>query len=760
MVDFIKNDWIYDLETYPNCFTFCVVYANGKGLRVFEISDRRDNTVEMLEFMRKVDKHGHRMVGFNNVGFDYPVLHYIIEKARAAKRSSSELRLSAKQIYLKANEIIKKQNFNGFGYSIKPKDVVLKQCDLFKIHHFDNAAKATSLKMLEFNMRSDNIEDLPFEVGKKLTEEEMDILIKYNKHDVMQTLQFYYHTLDAIRFREDLTKKYKFDCTNFNDTKIGKEYFIRRLEKLIPGSCYYFDGHKRRINQTKRDVIKVGDILFDYLEFERPEFKAIHEWFKQQEITETKGVFSDLLESDIGDVAKYANMRTKRQKFKGKPSQQTIDSIKKEKPLMWVEEVPLKSKKDAVSYWWNWNVVDTMNIVVDGFQFDFGTGGIHGSIASSVVESDDDYIIIDADVASMYPNIAIANRVYPEHLTDKFCDIYEQLYKDRVAIKEQMKSHKKGSKEWKELDNIQLAIKLALNGVYGDSNNKYSPFYDPQYTMTITINGQLSLCMLSESLMSVKGCKMIQANTDGVTVRIPRNKEKEYYKLCKQWEEITGLELEYAVYDKMCIRDVNNYIAVYEGGGVKRKGAYEYENLGWHQNQSSLVVAMAAEYELLGKGTVEEFIENHRNKWDFMLRTKVPRSSRLVMVMEDGSEILQQNICRYYASEKGGKLVKIMPPLEKKGQKYWESNEGDVCVSASKAEHDKLTRKGFEEVKITFDQAVNRPEFLKVMERRLSIDSEWNVKTCNDIKEFNMNDLNTEYYVSQARKLVDELKEN
>ena len=50
----------------------------------------------------------------------------------------------------------------------------------------------------------------------------------------------------------------------------------------------------------------------------------------------------------------------------------------------------------------------------------------------------------------------------------------------------QRKSFAKGTAE-------NAMLKLALNSVYGDSNNKYSVFYDPKYTMNITINGQLSL---------------------------------------------------------------------------------------------------------------------------------------------------------------------------------------------------------------------------------------------------------------------------
>lgn len=192
---------------------------------------------------------------------------------------------------------------------------------------------------------------------------------------------------------------------------------------------------------------------------------------------------------------------------------------------------------------------------------------------------------------------------------------------------------------------------------------------------------------------------------------------------------------------------------------VKRKGAYEYDSLGWHQNHSSLVIAMAAEHEILERGSCEDFIRAHDNKWDFMLRTKVPRSSRLVMVMEDGSEVLQQNICRYYPSKEGGRLIKIMPPLEKKNTKYWMNDELDALVTNTATEHNKAIKKGFEEKKIEFHEAICNPLFLPLMERRLSIDSEWNVKTCNDINEFEW-DIDYDYYIQGARKLIDELCED
>ncbi len=145
---------------------------------------------------------------------------------------------------------------------------------------------------------------------------------------------------------------------------------------------------------------------------------------------------------------------------------------------------------------------------------------------------------------------------------------------------------------------------------------------------------------------------------------------------------------------------------------VKRKGIYQYEGLGWHQDQGGIVIAKAAEAHLLTGVSLEEFICNHANKFDFMMRTKVPRSSRLVLVQEDGSEVQQQNICRYYASINGGKLIKIMPAL---------TPDGDA--------------------------------------RRIGIDTDYLLKTCNNMEDFS-NDIDYSYYVDAAKKLLINNTEN
>ncbi len=716
--------YIYDIETYKEVFTFSITRSDGKHKRTFECSkfiNEIEGIFKCLDYLHQNDCY---LVGFNSQNFDWPVVQELVTNRESLPVTGKGI---ASLVFKLAQKQIDSFKDAQFGHTIKYEDQYIKQIDLFKVHHFDNRARMTSLKLIEFNLRMENLVDLPYGIESTLTRQMIDEIKSYNEHDVEATRLFFNESKSQVDFRFQLTEKYNKSFLNHNDGKIGKDYFQMKLEESGVKLYAIKDG-KRVMKQTKRNNIKITDCLFNYYDFKRPEFIAVKDWFATQTITETKGVFSDVEEHSLGELAKYAELQVKKKKFKTKPTDSELSVFKKEHPLGWVEEEELKAteyafdsegnhimeyvldsdgspdlskkpKKKRVakkSYWGCWRVADCLNVLAGGLKIDFGVGGIHASLEGKTARETSKYLIRDADVSSMYPNIAIANRIYPLHLGEGFCDIYQDVY-------EQRKSYPKGSAE-------NAMLKLALNSVYGDSNNKFSVFYDPMYTMSITINGQLSLLLLAEKLLEIEGLKLIQLNTDGITVAILRDTEEQYNKVCEDWQKQVGLDLEYADYSKMIIRDVNNYIAVYTNGKLKRKGAYQYEGLGWHQNQGGLVIPMAAEAQMMTGVPVRDFIAEHikdpTNKWDFMLRTKVPRSSRLVMVMDDGSEVQQQNVCRYYISTTGGKLVKIMPPLE-----------GDT------------------------------------EERRLSIDSAWKVRTCNEMVD-TLVDIDVEYYAVEAEKLL------
>jgi len=62
-------------------------------------------------------------------------------------------------------------------------------------------------------------------------------------------------------------------------------------------------------------------------------------------------------------------------------------------------------------------------------------------------------------------------------------------------------------------------------------------------------------------LMEVPTLRLLMINTDGLEYHIHRDHAVEALGVCYRWEMVTSLSLEGTQYNRMWIRDVNNYIA-------------------------------------------------------------------------------------------------------------------------------------------------------------------------------------------------------
>jgi hypothetical protein len=427
MLDLAKF-WVYDIETYKECFSIALIRADGKHSRVYscsKFSNESESIFKFLNFLEINKDNAVYAVGFNNVGFDYPILHDLIElyKKGSLPKTGSAIALKVWKLAQKQIDTAK----GDFPRTFKNHNAYFNNLDLYRIWHFNNKAKATSLKMLEFNMRLQNIEDLPFSVEASLSNQDVSKILDYNKHDVKATLDFFLASQSEINLRFSLGEKYGKDFVNDDDTKIGEKFFRMKLEDAGVKLYTHKDG-KKVMKQSPRSKINLGECLFSYYDFKHKEFQAVFDWFSKQSISETKGVFTDIDESKLGDLVQYAYLETKRKKI-NKDSVE-FEQLKKEHPLLWIEEVDLKATEYAFdsdgkhimeypldengspdftkkqrkkrvpkkSYYACWREAGTLNVVVDGFRFDFGTGGIHGSLSQKVVKETKSYLIRDADV--------------------------------------------------------------------------------------------------------------------------------------------------------------------------------------------------------------------------------------------------------------------------------------------------------------------------------------------------------------------------
>jgi len=287
-----------------------------------------------------------------------------------------------------------------------------------------------------------------------------------------------------------------------------------------------------------------------------------------------------------------------------------------------------------------------------GVPTDYALGGIHGCIASGVYEPKPGRKILSVDVTSFYPNLAIKNKWSPAQIPkDDFCELYEWFFEER--------------KKYPKSNPLNYLFKIVLNSTYGLSKSRYSFLYDPELTFRITVNGQLLLSMLYEMITTrIPNCQPLMQNTDGLEFDIDEKYEELFFAICKEWEELTQLQLESVEYKKMIIGDVNNYIAIYSDGKTKCKGRFEFEELPLHKNKSNLVIPKAwFEYFVNGIDP-KDYLKSNKNIFDYCTGSKIKGNWFFVeRGVKEGVfyENKLQKLVRYFVSKKGTKIIKCHP---------------------------------------------------------------------------------------------------
>ena len=189
----------------------------------------------------------------------------------------------AQIIYKYAQRCIQKSNAKEFSDYPQWK-MQIGQIDVFKLHHWDNPAKRSSLKWIQYSMDWENILDMPIHHETEIkTQEEIDIILEYCINDVRSTKEIYNRSKSQVGLRKELTGTYDINMFSASEPRISKEIFGYYLSRSL-------NIPMRNLKQmrTHRDTIKVKDIILPYVSFTSPEFKLLHERFKSLEIDASK----------------------------------------------------------------------------------------------------------------------------------------------------------------------------------------------------------------------------------------------------------------------------------------------------------------------------------------------------------------------------------------------------------------------------------------------------------------------------------------
>lgn len=311
--------------------------------------------------------------------------------------------------------------------------------------------------------------------------------------------------------------------------------------------------------------------------------------------------------------------------------------------------------------------------VFNNLRYSVGVGGIHSVNSPEIIIPRDDEMLIDIDVASLYPSMLIEYEFYPKHLGKEFLEVYKQIKDERIEAKHN------GDKVKNE------TLKLALNGLSGNLQNEHNFCYSPFAVMQIRINGQLLLLMLAEKLTQI-GCRIVQANTDGLFVLLKKDAYSKVNSICREWEQLTKLTLEEDRFKAMYQYAINDYFAITEDNKVKEKGMF-ITTVKLGKGLTPKIIPKAVISFFKDGIPVEDTIKNCTDIRDFLMSEKTGKQWHVEYMNEE-----QQRTNRFYASTNGGYLWKWKDTGHKEGEiiTYTEPYVGEHKYKASARQYQNM----------------------------------------------------------------------
>lgn len=558
----------YDIEVFPNCFHCCCKDTENGQLYKFEISERKNQLDELVDFFyydrSEKQRHTKMFCGYNNHHYDDVIINYIIDYWYKLAdlpywricQSLFNLSTTIVEDEDGNREKLKRWKYAHYFYSM---DLLTMQ--------FSQKLRV-GLKTMQATMHYKNVYEYEGDFNQPIPLSEIDNMISYNINDVESTEELLNRLKEQIELRLFIEQEHGIDCLSMDSVKMAETFLLEEYSKK--------SGIPKNVIKEMRspmDYIPLKDVILPFIKYKNPKLQDVLEDMKKQ--------------------------------------------------IVYSKERKGYEKKFVLS-----NVV-----------YSIGVGGIHSIHTPKIFLPNDDEHIGHADVTSMYPSLLIKYKWGPRHLGKLFCDIFENIYNERVEAKRTGQKIK------------NLFLKIVLNSPTGKMQQEVSWMYDPFNVFKIRINGQLILLMLVDRLLDL-GCEIIQVNTDGVVYRAKNSLKNGIQEAIREVEQITQLNFEIDEYEAFYQYAINDYFGVLKNGEIEEKGMFITKTKLGKGLQPVVIPKAVIAYFTQGT-PVTEFIEKDNDIRDFLMSQAVDKKFKVI----HGNKPVQR-INRFYASTNGAFLFK------------------------------------------------------------------------------------------------------
>lgn len=649
-----KTVYVYDIEVFPNVFHCTVKNSETGRFYMFEISQRKNQLDELVQFF-----------------------HTVNEQHNWNDLYTTDIQLNTDKMFC---------GYNNLHYDNAIINYIIDYYNVMKYKGYRTICRSIfNLSKTITTSSDDSIE--AWKKWKYATYfESFDLLtmlysnkLRVGLKEMQVTMQYQNVQEFVCDWQADLPEKEIDSMIEYNINDVNStEELLNRCKKDVDLRIAIEDEYKVRV--LSKDGVNIGMKILTqkYLE------KTGQTW---QDIKDLRSPMSVIPLKDV-----------------------ILPFIKYDSPIL--QKVLSDMKQQIVS---PGRKGYENKFLFEGLRYSVGVGGIHSVNDPEIIIPKEDEMLIDIDVASLYPSMLIEYEFYPKHLGKEFLEVYRQIKDERIEAKH------KGDKVKNE------TLKLALNGLSGNLQNEHNFCYSPFAVMQIRINGQLLLLMLAEKLTQI-GCRIVQANTDGLFVLLKKSVYEQVNNICRDWEQLTRLTLEEDRFKAMYQYAINDYFAITEDNKVKEKGMF-ITTVKLGKGLTPKIIPKAVINFFKDGVPVEDTIKGCKDIRDFLMSEKTGKQWHVEYMNKE-----QQRINRFYASTDGGYLWKWKGGDIEEDNYVWDNNiqsykeQGKRIVNTPKQYQNMLTASGVTLLNYLDDKPIE--------ERKI----------------------NYRYYIMEAYKIIRELK--
>lgn len=264
---------VYDIEIFPNVFHCTCKDTETNKLYFFEISNRKNQLTQLVDFFFYKNIGDKIFCGYNNKHYDDVVINYLIDfyykmdTLTYDKICKSLFNLSHTIVTSEEGDIskFKRWKYAKYFYSM----------DLLTM--LFSSKLRVGLKEMQVTMHYKNVEEYSGNFDDVLKDSEIDDMIQYNINDVESTTELLNRLSDDVQLRLFIEKEYGIDALSMDSVKFGETLLLKKYCEETKLSEQYV-----KTLRSPMDYIPLKDVILPFISYKNPKLQDVLKDMKSQ----------------------------------------------------------------------------------------------------------------------------------------------------------------------------------------------------------------------------------------------------------------------------------------------------------------------------------------------------------------------------------------------------------------------------------------------------------------------------------------------